>query len=222
MTNSTINSNGRIQRKTLATEIDRLDSMLDGLAEGLNDAVASAVKDVVGQVVREAVEVAVKEVLSNPDLLRAALAQHTPPASQAQAATPKEQRRSFKDMLKGGWNWLCQKATQAKSKLGQGLTWCVEKLSKGCSGLWNGCSRFTGRCVSGVKTLGNVGLVVWRFRRTFSLVMSAGLICSVCGYYAGPVISALLCGLGGMTLTLSAMILVPLWHLLLSSEASHA
>jgi len=206
----------------LATEIDRLDSMLDGLAEGLNDAVASAVRDVVGQVVREAVEVAVKEVLSNPDLLRAALAQHTPPAAQAQDATPKKERRSFKDMLKGGWNWLCKKANQAKSKLGQGLTWCVEKLSKGCASLWKPCSRLAGQCVSGVKTLGMVGLVVWRYRRTFSIIMNAGLISGICGFYAGPVLSALLCGLGGITLTLSAMILLPLWHLLMSSEARQA
>ena len=34
-------------RKTLASQLDRLDSMLDGLSEGLNQAVASAVRDAV-------------------------------------------------------------------------------------------------------------------------------------------------------------------------------
>src|SRR5580693_4179895 len=49
---STINNNVRMPRKMLATEIDRLDALLDGLAENLNEAVAMAVKDTVAQVVR--------------------------------------------------------------------------------------------------------------------------------------------------------------------------
>jgi len=40
---STINSNVRMPRKMLATEIDRLDALLDGLADNLNEAVAMAV-----------------------------------------------------------------------------------------------------------------------------------------------------------------------------------
>ena len=42
-------------RKTLASQLDRLDSILDGLSEGLTDAVSSAVREAVGLAVQEAV-----------------------------------------------------------------------------------------------------------------------------------------------------------------------
>ena len=42
-------------RKTLASQIDRLDSILDGLAENLNEAVADSVKGAVTVAVQEAV-----------------------------------------------------------------------------------------------------------------------------------------------------------------------
>ena len=60
------NTNGRPPRKSLATQLDRLDSILDGLADGLNEAVVTAVKEAV--VV--AVEAVLREVLDNPELQR--------------------------------------------------------------------------------------------------------------------------------------------------------
>ena len=63
-------------RKTLASQLDRLDGILDALGAGLNQAVAGAVQVAVEAAVRQAVEQAVKdavqavltEVLTNPDL----------------------------------------------------------------------------------------------------------------------------------------------------------
>ena len=60
------NTNGRPPRKSLATQLDRLDTILDGLADGLNEAVVTAVKEAV--VV--AVEAVLREVLDNPELQR--------------------------------------------------------------------------------------------------------------------------------------------------------
>src|SRR3954470_17438006 len=77
-TMSTTNMNGRVQRKTLANQLDRLDTILDGFADALNEAVADAVKQAVVVAVREAVQVAMQEVLTNPELLRALVAQTTP------------------------------------------------------------------------------------------------------------------------------------------------
>jgi len=65
--NPTTNTNG--QRKSLASQIDRLDTMLDGLADGLNDAVAQAVKGAVALAVKEAVQAVLTEVLTNPAVL---------------------------------------------------------------------------------------------------------------------------------------------------------
>src|SRR6516162_7473241 len=56
----------RPTRKTLASQLDRLDSILDGLSEGLNDAVAQAVREAVGLAVHEAVQAVLAELLTNP------------------------------------------------------------------------------------------------------------------------------------------------------------
>jgi hypothetical protein len=70
-------------RKTLASQIDRLDSILDGLSEGLTDAVASAVREAVGLAVQEAVQAVLAELLTNPvlreQLQRPAAAESAPP-----------------------------------------------------------------------------------------------------------------------------------------------
>jgi len=51
-------------KKTLAFQLDRLDSILDGLAEALNGAVAVAVKESVGAAAKEAVKVALEEAIA--------------------------------------------------------------------------------------------------------------------------------------------------------------
>jgi hypothetical protein len=55
-------------RKTLASQLDRLDGILDGLSEGLNQAVAQAVREAVGLAVQEAVQAVLTELLTNPAL----------------------------------------------------------------------------------------------------------------------------------------------------------
>jgi hypothetical protein len=107
MTTTNATSNGRLPRKSLGNQIDRLDGMLEGLSEALNESVADAVRGAVGQAVREAVVVAVREVLATPALLRAALAQHGPsePEPWKQTPRPPEERAG------GWWGWLCDTTT---------------------------------------------------------------------------------------------------------------
>ena len=62
----TVTNNTSSPRKTLASQLDRLDSLLDGLGESLNEAVANAVQ----QAVTTAVQQAVVEVLTNAELQR--------------------------------------------------------------------------------------------------------------------------------------------------------
>src|SRR5215475_8309582 len=76
MTTQNATKNGPVPRQTLAGQIDRLDTILDGLAEALNESVADAVRKTVGEVVRETVKETVSEVLSDPGLIRAAMARH--------------------------------------------------------------------------------------------------------------------------------------------------
>src|SRR5215470_5899299 len=72
---TTTTTNGQV-RKTLASQLDRLDSILDGLSDALNGAVASAVegavRQAVSQAVKETLQAVIAEALTNPDLLAAA------------------------------------------------------------------------------------------------------------------------------------------------------
>src|SRR5262249_776102 len=85
------NVNGRPQRKTLANQLDRLDTILDGFADALNEAVADAVKQAVTVAVCEALQVATQQLLANPELLRAPAAQTAPtPQPEPQPETVKK------------------------------------------------------------------------------------------------------------------------------------
>ena len=68
--NAMTSNNGRVVRKSLAEQIDRLDHILDGLAEAINDTVVGAVQEAVGLAVRQAVQAAVLEVLTNAEIQR--------------------------------------------------------------------------------------------------------------------------------------------------------
>src|SRR5262245_50934988 len=121
MTHTGINSNVSMPRKQLSSQLDRLDTILDGLDAALSGAVADAVQGVVGQVVKEAVEASIKEVLGNPELLRAALAQHAQPSAQPQP------RKSLREVLKGALGCLprkgCEAVAKVKRKAGQLWSW---------------------------------------------------------------------------------------------------
>jgi hypothetical protein len=67
----TQNSNGNVRRKSLASQLDRLDQILDGLDEALAGSITDAVKQAVSTAVAEAVRATLIEVVTNPDILAA-------------------------------------------------------------------------------------------------------------------------------------------------------
>ena len=81
MTTNTINR----PRKNLSEQIDRLDSILDGLSESLNEAVTTAVKEAV----TSGVQHAIVEVLTNPELQQL-LHPPKPPDPPVHSPTPPE------------------------------------------------------------------------------------------------------------------------------------
>src|SRR5207248_1458762 len=89
MSTTTSPASGRA-RKSLEYQLDRFDSILDGLADALDESVADAVKDAVGQAVREAVGAVAAELVANPAVAGALAAAHglTPPPSAEPAAAP--------------------------------------------------------------------------------------------------------------------------------------
>jgi hypothetical protein len=200
---TTTNGNGRTMRKSLADQIDRLDGILDGLAEALNESVAQAVRDVITHAVTEAVQAAVTEVLSCPDLLRAALARQEPPPP---APEPTPPAPTLKERIKGAAGKACAKAkelaAQAKEKVQQAA-------SLACA-----AGKKVGQAAQNLPaTLGALGRAAWALRRPCAVAVGVGVLCGAACYCGGRVFSSVANGVGSATLTLSAMML-PLRRLL--------
>jgi hypothetical protein len=123
----TLETNGQT-RKTLASQIDRLDSIVDGLSEGLDQAVAQAVREAVGLGVQDAVQAVLTELLTNP-----ALREQLQKAAVPEAAPPEELKRP---PLGGG-----------KGRLAMLCGWVGATLRSACR-VGAGCLRQAGRAAS--------------------------------------------------------------------------
>jgi hypothetical protein len=183
---TTMTSNGRSPRKTLASQIDRLDTMLEGLSENLNEAVADVVRTAVVIAVREAVQGALAEVLSNPAIL-ARLRDALPPMPTipTPVARPGD-GPTLKARLSQVWSWLGAQ---------------VRALTGTCQGALNG---FAAGAAHARDRLQKAGQVVWlrlrllrHFRGQLLLALGVGVAAGVAAFLAAPWLAALLSGLGG-------------------------
>jgi hypothetical protein len=103
-------------RKSLAEQIDRLDSILDGMADGLQGAVADAVRQAVTAAVQEAVRGVLAELLTNPDLL--ALLRGTVPAATPHAPeAPPRETLSVAQRVRRAAAWVGRKARSFSSAI---------------------------------------------------------------------------------------------------------
>jgi hypothetical protein len=193
---TTLNANGRSERKSLASQLDRLDLILDGLADGLNEAVAQAVKEAV--VV--AVEAAVRELLASAELQRRL---HPEPADRPGLA-----RRAAKALAaraagvaKACWNWITK-------VIGRGREKAVALLAEGGQAL-------VGRFCRGLSALarrawraGSVaGRLVRRFRRPLLVALASGIMIGLGCYLAGPAVASTVSGLAGFAGTLAVSLM---------------
>jgi hypothetical protein len=178
---ATTTINGRAARPTLATQIDRLDTILDGLSENLTEAVADAVKAAVVQ----AVQTVLTEVLTNPAVL-AKLRDALPPAA---PPTPKAAVVSgpcLRERMAQVWSWLGAKVRAVVgacqgglNRLGEGATRQCERVQRFAKATW-------------------VRLRVLRhFRGQLLLALAIGVAGGVAVNLAGPWLAAVLGGLGG-------------------------
>jgi hypothetical protein len=101
-------------RKTLASQLDRLDGILDGLEEAL----AGAVQDAVGTAVKEAVKAVLNEVLTNHDL-QVRLHRPAPPLTQPEAERGPERSPAGPSRAMAGGVW--QAAGTVKKVGGAGV-----------------------------------------------------------------------------------------------------
>jgi hypothetical protein len=106
------NTDGQ-ERKTLASQLDRLDGILDGL----DSALAGAVQEAVSLAVKEAVQAVLTEVLTNRELQEQL-------QQAAQQAAPPEETRGKQGMANRLWQAAIegvQRTVQKVNKLGRGV-----------------------------------------------------------------------------------------------------
>ena len=116
---ATATTNGKPQRKQLADQLDRLDSLIDCLAEGLNQAVADACRDGARAAVREVL----LELIANPDLLAAVRPAATPVATVTPGEPPAPPKASFWGRVKA----TAKSAGHAVTGAARTLTQAVER-----------------------------------------------------------------------------------------------
>jgi hypothetical protein len=194
---TTNTTNSRPQRQTLASQIDRLEGILAGLPESLGQTVAEAVHDAVGK----AVELAVREVLTNPDILRALRAAVPNPAPAKPA-----QDGSLAKSLGQAWEKTRENAAWAGAKVGEKAVAVGGCLARGCAWVggclqtgWAWASVACGRAAAGVATvcaaLPALLMILWAYRKPLVVALTVGLVVGLGVYYAGPAVSATFSGL---------------------------
>src|SRR5262245_3456942 len=160
----TTTTNGRTARPTLATQIDRLDRLLDGLSENLTEAVADAVKAAVVQ----AVQTVLTEILTNPAVL-AKLRDALPPSPPKAVSGPRLGGR-----LSQAWTWLGGKL---RSVLGA----CQDRLN----GIGSAVAHQYERAQKVAKATWLRLRVLRHFRGQFLLALMIGVAGCLAVYLAG-------------------------------------
>lgn len=172
----TITTNGQ-HRKSLASQLDRLDGILDALSDGLNEAV------------QHTVERAVKQALADLDLGQRL----------AQPSKPSLLRRL------GGWlsrvvSSSCKRiAGIAKTAKHQVIECCAVSSDKARAA--SACAASALRRLR--KRLVVAGQLAVQLRRPLVTAFAIGLTLGVASYIAGPVVAAALNAVAGMTISLA-------------------
>ena len=196
-------------RKTLASQIDRLDSILDGLAENLNEAVADSVKGAVTVAVQEAVHAALVEILSSAQVRRRLSVQ--PPVLVRLA----EKARSC-------WSWLAGTAKAVWSKVVATATAAGDKVQAKVRPFVTATSakvcqapQQVVRCArTGWMLMSTLASLAKRFRAQLLVALAVGVLVGVVCYLAGREVASVVCALAAFVSSLAAEVVSRLRKLL--------
>jgi hypothetical protein len=188
-------------RKSLASQLDRLDRILDGFADGLNGAVAESVKDAVAVAVKEAV----KEVLTSP-ALQQRLQEAQGAAMPAQSKKPLIRRIGLAMASLWSRTKVAVKAScdQAKVVATPGYNRAKAAVVKSALFLQAKVRALLVRIRRTIPVMvllaKSVAAQLWRRRKAVLLAASVGAAIAVCCYFAGPMAAAMTAGMstGGM------------------------
>ncbi len=193
MTTANGTMNARVPRKSLNDQLDRFDAMLDGLSE--------AIPQVIAESVREAVEASIREVLSRPELLRAALEKHAPLATlSVPPPAPEAKPPTVEDKVAGIGTRLCEKVKQAASL-------AKKKLAEVCAGACAAAKQAVKIAANVPTILVAVAKTVWAFRKPCAVAVGVGVVCGAICYLGGQLFASLASGASGAAITLSALTL---------------
>jgi len=182
-------TNGRMPRKNLSDQLDRLDRILDGLDGALAGAITEAVKDAVSTSVAEAVRVTLIEIVTNPDVI-ALFRGGIPAAPQATSeSNPKVPSRvTLVDRIRQGistaWKWSLTKV----KAVGQAITSRARNIRAGV--------------VGGVRKIN----MIWRLKRPLLIALGVGSVMGAVAYASSPWMAAILSGIAATGATLGAQL----------------
>src|SRR5262249_45390184 len=149
--------NGSAPRKQLSDQLDRLDTIIDALDEGLKGAVADAVREAGGGAVQEAVQAVVRELLANPEVLRAVTGAAQPQQSTT-SQLPTQQAQPGQGVLSGVRNSVRRAWSTAVAALTFVAAWAlsaapsvIDWVSRASQFVWRH------RVVAGSSLAGGVG-----------------------------------------------------------------
>ena len=186
MSHNSTTMNGAAQRKTLASQLDRLDGIINAMADGLPKTIADVLREAVTVAVQETIQTVITELLSQPERLRQLAGLNAPapapvPAPSEPVVPPQNQTSpaSATSKLRRVWTWVCSKVPDVR----QG---------------WR-----------------DAGRKVWQHRYLVGVSLAIGAMVGCTGYVAGPVLSSLALGLCGAAMSAGAFLASPfvrLWR----------
>jgi hypothetical protein len=195
MTTTTLNTGAR---KTLASQLDRLDTILDGLADNLNEAVATAaadsMKEVVSVAVQEAVHAALVEVLSNAEVQKRLAANQTPNV-----------RPTTLRLVRSCWTWVVNTAKDIWAKIVAVAYTAGDRLkvqggplvaAAGAKARQAG-KEIARRARGGWMLMMALAALAKRFRTQLLVAVGIGVLVGAVCYFAGREVASVGCGLAG-------------------------
>jgi hypothetical protein len=200
---TTASENGRA-RKSLASEIERLHEILNGLSANLHEAVATAVagavKEAMTAAVQEAAHAAVVKALANKEVQQRLDATPTPVSQ-----PPVTMAVRLADTARRCWGWLagaardtCDTVTTAAQVV---KDWALEAATHILTAGRAKAQQIRDRVTAGVRVgwmrLVVVATLARQLRRRLPVALGAGVAVGLVAYLAGPLVVPIACGLAG-------------------------
>jgi hypothetical protein len=182
-------------RKTLASQLDRLDMILDGLAENLNEAVANSVKEIVNVAVQEAVRAALVEILTNAEVQKRLI--HERPVTPTMIQLREKAHSCWSWILraaKGTWTKIVAVAAAVGNKVkGMGSSFVTVASTKAQQAR----KEIVRSIRKGWMLINALAALAKRFRKQLVVAVGVGMLVGVVCYFAGREIASIGCGLAG-------------------------